>query len=49
MWGVLKDLRRLKFNFIEMEALVEKYEAFVGIKRLLKDIFREVEAFFKLI
>jgi hypothetical protein len=39
MWDVLKDLRSGGF--------VQNYETF--LKRLLKDIFREVEAFFKLI
>jgi hypothetical protein len=30
----------------DFEAFVQKCEDFVKIKRLLKDIFREVEAFF---
>jgi hypothetical protein len=43
MWDVLM---LFKFIFEEVEAFVYKCEAFVKIERLLKDIFRELEAFF---
>jgi hypothetical protein len=44
--GRLKDFAAFKFIFKEVEAFVQKFEAFVKITRFLKDIFREKEAYF---
>jgi hypothetical protein len=49
MWDILKDLRLFKFIFNKVESSDYKCEAFVKIKRFLKDIFRKVEVFFKFI
>jgi hypothetical protein len=46
MWDVLKDFEVFEIHFQRSEAFVLKCGAFLKIKRFLKDIFREVKAFF---